>query len=301
MTVLSAPGDTWGISGPQFVLIFLGLLVAGTLLAVVLRVSVTRSRSESPGRLPTPAEAALLTEGRDRAVYAAAAGLRAAGAIGTGDRRRLTVTGPLPADASRLDGAVYEAARRGMPLGAMSADPLVASALTEAQASAERAGWLLEAGQVRRARLGGILLLGLVLLGAARIVAGLDNDRPIVFISVLTGAALVVAVVFLTTVPRLSRSGRAALAELRSRSAHLRPALAPSWNTYGANGAALGVAIYGAAALWAADPAFAAISGLPRPVAPSPAILGASGDDGGGGGDGGGGDGGGGCGGGCGG
>src|SRR5690606_36427881 len=87
MTILSAPGDTWGISGLQFVLIFLGLLVAGTLLAVVLRVSATRPRSEPPGRLPTPAEAALLAEGRDRAVYAVAAGLRVAGAIGTDDRK----------------------------------------------------------------------------------------------------------------------------------------------------------------------------------------------------------------------
>jgi uncharacterized protein (TIGR04222 family) len=293
MTFLSAAGDTWGISGPQFVLIYLALVGAGFLLAVGLRLSATRSGAKQPGRRPTPAEAALLADGPDRAVYAAVAGLRATGVIGV-EGGRLTAAGPLPAGASQLDGAVYEAVRRGIAPKAMGADPLVAAALTEVQASAERAGWLLDPGQTRRARLGAVPLLALVLLGAARIVAGLDNGRPILFISLATVVALVLGLAFLSTAPRVSAAGRAALVELRSHSTHLSPVLTPSWTTYGATGAALGVAIYGTAALWAADPDFAATADVPRDA--SPAADGASGGDSGGDG---GGDGGGGCGGGC--
>ena len=57
-------------------------------------------------------------------------------------------------------------------------------------------------------------------------------------------------------------AGQAVLAESRTRSRHLAPSLAPSWATYGVAGAAMGVALYGTAAIWAADPAFAGAAGL---------------------------------------
>ena len=263
MPALSASGDTWGISDPQFRWIYLGLLVIGTLLAIYLRRS--GSGPDRADRLPTPSEAALLAEGPDRAVYAAVAGLRAAGAIGPGPGGRLACTGPLPPDASRLDGAVFEAARRGVPVRALWSDPLVASALIEVRASAANAGWLLDAAGRRRARLGGLSLLGLALLGFLRIAAGAVNQRPAGFTLFLTLLTLMLAVAFLISVPPTSRAGRAALAQLRSRNAHLYPRQSPAWATYGSTGAALGVAIYGTAAIWAADPSFADATGLPGP------------------------------------
>jgi uncharacterized protein (TIGR04222 family) len=286
--------DTWGISGPQFIMIYLVLLTAGTVLAVVLRRSVTRSGPEGPVRLPTPAQAALLAEGPDRVVYATVAGLRSAGVIGAGTSGHMFASGTLPAGASRLDGAVYEAARRGVEMPALAADPLVASALAEVQSTAASAGWLLDSAQRGRARRGAALMFAVAAVGAARTGSGVANDRPVGIIIFLTLIAIMVGVGFLATVPRLSRAGRAALDRVRRRGAHLDPKKSPAWATYGATGAALGVALYGTAALWAADPAFAAEAGLRRPAADSGYSGG--GDGGGGDGGGGGGCGGGGCG-----
>jgi uncharacterized protein (TIGR04222 family) len=262
MTLLAAPGDTWGIGGPQFLYAYLALFLLFLIAAFGLR-SSARSASSAAGRLPTPAEAAYLVAGPSRAVQASVAGLRGAGAIGAGANRTLAAAGPLPSDASRLDGAVYEAARRGVPLRSLVADPLVASAVAEVDAGARRAGWLMDASQRSRARLGSWLLLGLVAFGAVRITAGIANDKAVTFLVILAIFTFVAALLFFAAVPRVTRSGQAALAELRTRSAHLQPSAGPAWATYGASGAALGVALYGVAFMWAADPVFAAEAGLP--------------------------------------
>src|SRR5690606_8271839 len=127
------------------------------------------------------------------------------------------------------------------------------------------------------------------------------NDRPVGFLIALTIVTAIAAVAFFASVPRMTRSGRATLTELRTRNRHLDPGHSPAWATYGATGAAMGVALYGGAAFWAADPAFAALTGLPRHTATdsgsSAAGVTYGGDGGGGdGGGGGGGCGGGGCG-----
>jgi uncharacterized membrane protein YgcG len=47
------------------------------------------------------------------------------------------------------------------------------------------------------------------------------------------------------------------VADLRARYSYLAPASSPSYATYGANDAALGVALFGASTLYAMDPDFA--------------------------------------------
>ncbi|MEE6262465.1 TIGR04222 domain-containing membrane protein [Plantactinospora sonchi] len=57
---------------------------------------------------------------------------------------------------------------------------------------------------------------------------------------------------------------RRLLARLRGAHEHLAPQLDPSWRLYGPNGAALTVALFGAGAIWRADPRLARTLGLPR-------------------------------------
>ena len=57
MTLLSAPGDTWGIGGPQFLYAFLALFLLFILAAVGLR-SAARAASTGAGRPPTPSQPA---------------------------------------------------------------------------------------------------------------------------------------------------------------------------------------------------------------------------------------------------
>jgi len=57
--------------------------------------------------------------------------------------------------------------------------------------------------------------------------------------------------------PWRTRTADRVLRWLRHRHNHLAPRHNPAYATYGAAGAAMGVALYGTAALWAMDPGFA--------------------------------------------
>jgi uncharacterized protein (TIGR04222 family) len=198
---------------------------------------------------------------------------------------------------------VYEAVRRSTPLTQLEADPLVASGVTEVQASVVRAGWLVESGARGLARLGGFVLAVLFGVGLLRTIFGIQNGRPVFYLVLLLIVTALLSVYFLAATPRLTRAGAAAMKEIQSRNRHLDPRQAPSWTTYGASGMAMGVALWGTAALWSADPAFAADAGLRHQALGGSGAASSLGGDGGSGascsGGGGGGCGGGGCGGGC--
>jgi hypothetical protein len=118
-----------------------------------------------------------------------------------------------------------------------------------------------ERAQVRFAALPLALLFA---VGAARIWAGVQNGKPVTFI---VFAVIMVGLVCLGLViskPSLTASGRTALTAARIRNRVLSPSMSPSWATYGPTGAALGVALFGGAALYSLDPAFAQASEMQR-------------------------------------
>lgn len=99
-----------------------------------------------------------------------------------------------------------------------------------------------------------------------RLVSGLFSGRPVGYL-LLTLVALLIVTLVLRRVPMLTRAGRAALRSVRSQHTHLAPASAPAYATYGAAGAAMGVALYGTASLWALDPGFAEQAEIQRQAA----------------------------------
>ena len=147
----------------------------------------------------------------------------------------------------------------------IKSDPRVANALRRTNDRLVEDGLVLSANQRASARTAALPVLGVAALGVARIVAGTSNHKPVGF---LVFAAIVVLVVGLRllAVPTTSRAGRELMHRLRASNAHLRPNQAPSWATYGAAGAMLGVALWGTEALWAADPAFASQAGIARTI-----------------------------------
>jgi uncharacterized protein (TIGR04222 family) len=295
MLDLAAPEDTWGIAGQDFLNAYIGALAVFVVAAIALRIAATRGSGDTYPPQPTPNQVALLEGGPARAVYAALAGLRAAGIVEIGELRQLMVTGPAPAGLSRLDHAVYDAARRNVQVRSLEADPAVRSALAELADAVGRAGWVVEASRRSRARLGAWLVLGLAVFGLVRIAAGIANDRDVLYLVALASIAFV-AGIYLLQVPRRSAAGRRAVATVRSAHGHLAPSQAPAWATYGLSGAAMGVALYGTTSLWAADPEFAEQAGIRQgtDTGSSGAHIGGCGGDSGGGDSGGGG-----CGGGC--
>jgi uncharacterized protein (TIGR04222 family) len=274
MTVYAA--DTWGISGPRFIGIY--LTVAALAVAVALLTRFLTGRGDAPSltaRDPLPGDVAYLAGGERRAIHSALAGLRAAEAVDTDDDKKVVATNHPPAGASDLERAVHAALGHGTRPAALYRNRGVEAALTAIRTRLVDAGLLYSDAQQQRMRWAAYTLFAAAALGVARLVSGMLNGKSVEFLFLATGAVLVLAVVLRkppTTTPRANRI----LGQIRSSHQYLEPSQSPSWAVYGATGAGLSVALFGAGALWAADPAFAEEADI-TDGAMSTGVFGASG------------------------
>ncbi|MFD0744577.1 TIGR04222 domain-containing membrane protein [Phytohabitans flavus] len=301
-----AMGDTWGISSATFAVAYALLAAAAIGGAALHRYRALAGPTQFNAKTLASSEVAYLQGGPDLAVYSALAALRCADAVGVSTERQLLVTGEPARRATRLARAVYDAAGRSALPGSLRADAGVAKELARIGDRLERAG-LLPDGQTRAAlTTARYLLTAVLVLGVLRLLSGIANEKPLVFLLLTVLALAATIVVLWRWRPRRTRAGVRALEELRDDHEHLDPAENPSWRLYGPAAAGLAVGLYGSNALWVADPAFAAEAAVRKDLATAPATGsssscgsgssgGSCGSDGGGGG-GGGGCGGGGCG-----
>ncbi|SCL19271.1 TIGR04222 domain-containing protein [Micromonospora pallida] len=291
MTLLAATGDTWGISGPAFLAGYLTVAVLVVVGSAIHRAWLFKGHQQPGFDHLGPQQAAYLNGGARLAVYSSIGALRSVGAVGADRRRLLRATGPLPAGATPLDQAVYQAASRGVRSRDLPQDHWVATALGQLRQDLENRGLAIDAGRRRAARFGPVLLTVLLFVGMLRLFAGFDNDQPVGFLVVSLIVLVVISAVQARRVPYQTRAGRTALRNLRAHYQYLTPSTAPAYATYGAAGTAMGVALFGAATLWAADPTFAQEAEIQRQAAGSSGSSGGcgGGDSGGGGGDSGGG------------
>ncbi|MEO3923197.1 TIGR04222 domain-containing membrane protein [Micromonosporaceae bacterium B7E4] len=297
MDALTVQAETWDVPGPVFLTLYLtiaGLILLGTLLHRL--VGFAGRRPPGAERLH-PVQLAWLSGGDRLAVHATLGGLRAAGAVGTTPQHRLAQTGPLPIRATLLDAAVHRAAAQGVRGRTLDNEPRVRAALADLRADLARSGLAPSPSARPAARIGPVLLLGLVAVGLARLVAGLAGGQPVGYLGLSLLALAPTSVVLLCAVPRRTRAANALLRDLRGQHQHLAPRHSPAYATYGAAGAALGIALFGTAALVEFDPAFAVEAEVQRTMSGSAA--GSTGGGSGGDSSGGDGSGGGGCGGGC--
>jgi uncharacterized protein (TIGR04222 family) len=264
MSGLAAAGDTWGISGPTFLAYFLAAAALVVIGSILHRARVFAGRRDANRRRPTSEEAAYLNGGPRLAGYAALAGLRNADAIGLGPDGSLVQTGPLPAGSTALDQAIHHAAGNRVRPRALRDQHWVAAALADLRDRLERAGLAVTDEQRRAARTGPLLLLALGAVGVTRAFAGVANGRPVGFLVLAIAALAAIALVQLFRVPASTRAGRETLRSLRADNRYLSPGGHPSYATYGAASAALGVALFGTASLYAMDPAFASAAEVQR-------------------------------------
>ena len=263
--MLAAPGDTWGISGSAFLWFFVVAGLSAVIITDAWRFVLTIGPWRRGTPQPTPTQIAYINGGRRLAVYSAIAALRAAGAI-EGEKGAVRMVGPSPSGAPELDRLVYAAAGKGVSQSGMVIHPPVMGALDRLHADVVRLGWLLSPARRRAIRLGTLPVLAVLLLGAARATAGSMSGKPIGYLVLIMVPLLILFCVFLV-VPERSRGARYMLHRTRRSSAHLAPSQRPAWSTYGPTGAALSVGLFGTAALWAADPAFAEAAEIQRQVA----------------------------------
>lgn len=267
-TVLAAQGDTWGIPGPTFLALFAG--AAGVLvIAAFVHRAILFAGHHTPVDQLHPQQVAYLNGGPKLAVYASLAGLKSSGAIGVGPGRTLVASGHMPAGATSLDQAIYNAAGRGVRARDVNSDQWVSMALTSLREDLERRGLAPAEGTRVAARVVPLAMLALLALGVARLIAGISGDKPVGFLIALLIVWVFVSIGFFASVPTQTRAAKRALAELRRRHSYLSPSMGPAYATYGAAGLALGVGLFGAASLWHADAAFAEEAEIQRQFASS--------------------------------
>ena len=261
---LAAQGDTWGIPGPAFLVLYLALLVGLLVVAAIhRRILFAGRRGASVDRLG-PQQVAYLNGGDQLAVYAALGGLRGSGAIAGGPDKRLYQSGPMPGGVTPLDTAVYNAAGRRIRARELVRDEWVTAALQQLREGLEAQGLAVSPAKARAARRWALAGLALGLVGLARLIDGEQNGRPIGFLQVLLVVTVVAFALLVRKRRRATRVATKGLAALRARHAYLAPSQSPSYDTYGPTDASMGVAIYGSATLFVMDPSFAADAEIQR-------------------------------------
>jgi uncharacterized protein (TIGR04222 family) len=283
---MTPPGDTWGISGPTFLLAYGVLTVAVAVAAVRARRALADVSAEVPAtRLnERPYDVAFLNGGGELAVTAALSAMYRAGTISTAGRGVVVAAERPESRADELERAIHHAAATG-PVWrrALPAVGGVAFALHGVEQRLIAAGLLLTAERRRRIRLVGGWVLAVAAFGVVRVMAGFANNRPASFLIIGVVLVTAVGVALVGTAPRRSRAGDALLKRLAADHHVLSPSAEPDWAVHGPAGAALAVGVFGVSALWAADPAFATELAAQRVASGSGGFF-AGGDSGGGGG-----------------
>ena len=262
-----AADATWGIPGPTFLAVYLCAAVTLTGLALLHRRFLFAGSSAPSMHGLGSQQVAYLNGGQRLAVYTALGGLRAAGALSSGPKGTLVQSGPMPAGATPLDVAVYNAAGRRAAVRSLHTDPWVVTATTQVREGLQERGLLPTTAQLRAVRLWSLAMLALLVLGVVRVLSGIANGRPYVLLIILVAAVGLVTGLLRWKTPKRTRTGDSALAAERRQHHHLAPANHPAYATYGASSVAMGVALYGPATLYAMDPTFAASSGIHRVTA----------------------------------
>lgn len=193
--------NTWGISGSFFLLIYAGLLIAtwAWVLAARQRAGGMAGTSAAVGPgLPElgPYEVAMLNGGGRLALAAAVCRLKEDGSLTlNADGRSLGVSGPLPANASAVEEWLCDCVKNST-----AAAPEVLD-----EASAERVlgpirdrlrglGLMPTDRQVASMRWRVLWFAPLLILGAARVIAGTANHHPVFFLVVLMLVSLGLAI-----------------------------------------------------------------------------------------------------------
>jgi uncharacterized protein (TIGR04222 family) len=263
--------NTWGISGPQFLLIYAGLLVLAGLVVVWGRWVLAKppvTQPVDPTQLD-PYELAVLSGGERLAVTTAIVQLSEAGAVTVRrDPPTIVPSGPLPAGAHPVEQAIY--AQGDGVAGRTPGVPLLEAARTPALASLRdrlvRRGLLVRPERARRARML-VVAPGVVLLvGVARLAAGLANGKPVTYLVILLFGALFLLQWVWRRPLRATTQGAAVLRRLRG--SDLAAALWPGRRAQAppilSGGPAFTVALLGAGALWSIDAELAGTLRVPR-------------------------------------
>ncbi len=258
--MLAATSATWGITGEQFLWGYAALCAATA-------IGVWHAYREALGPPAGPTdpmpelsigEIGLLSDGPGCAITAATARLYHDGVV-HGTSGSLSIVGELEPTADPVEREVFDTVGREPWLSVAQIldrvrDSATMRTLTEQMT---HAGLLLDEPHARRIRLLAIVPALVTVIGALRILAGLAEDRPVLVLLAMTAVAGLATVRLATQRLDATRRGQDILERLREESESLLRE--PT-----ASRGALTAALFGAGALWLAEPAIASALGVPR-------------------------------------
>ncbi len=208
-------------SGPEFLGLFLPLLILSFLVASLLKWWMSLPGSTTDTGLPriSPYEAALL-RGREALVEAALASLVHQGRVRM-DVDRLVITGPVPFTAPLIERIVH-AAVEAQELRRSELVRKAKPAIQQLRASLVRRGWLVDDTWAPRAQwLSRLPILAMLLPGFLKILVGLERGRPVAFLVIVCLVGLIAFFVGARE-PWRSRRGDAVLRALRDEQEPLK-------------------------------------------------------------------------------
>jgi uncharacterized protein (TIGR04222 family) len=258
--MVGVAADTWGISGTNFLLIYLGLAAVTAIAIAVRRRALLGSPFGGRDTSLLDYQLALLNGGPELAVMVAVARLRGAHVLAPGpEAKTLRIHSRPKRELDPLEREVFMQVSNNPDLTTRDIRVEVATGPTVAELEqVMRAdGLLVDRKTARQLWLLCLWPLPLLALGIVRLIDGAHNHKPIGYLTVLV-IAMAAAMVWLAfTRPRATAKGMAALESAQRQRANWRRAprdIAPG----------LAVALFGGAALWAVDPSFAAACSIPR-------------------------------------
>ncbi|MDT7799734.1 MAG: hypothetical protein QOI78_3167 [Actinomycetota bacterium] len=198
--------DPWGISGPDFVVLYIALLGAALLIRLIVAGVVgsraARADNVQPGPPPTVYELAFLAGGPDRAVDAAIAALVERGQLRVNSYKQISQAGSRPIEP--LERAVADVAQL-KTTATIRAQVRGSAAMRALEDGLDRRGLLASAAAKRQARTFGLVLqLAVLVLGVARLVNGISLGRPV---GILVPLVLIAAVLTIVAAVRRTRTG----------------------------------------------------------------------------------------------
>ncbi len=208
--------------GPQFLVLYFGLLLFGGYLIWRLRQSLRTPHSLAGGEVPRLSNyhIAYLVGGPWRAFAAALTRLFPVGAVIEEAGGKFARRGALPKGANALERRIWRAAMQPSTVQELFAASTISLKAIRKQLLG--AGLVLsDAADARVRRIPALLMTLIALFGVAKILFGVTRDKPVAFLTIGVILAGIMAVIFLTT--RLLRTGRgdAVLESLRGQHAAL--------------------------------------------------------------------------------
>lgn len=263
LLALGAFPNPFDFTGPEFLLLYLVLLVMAVIVSLGAR---ARSRGPIPPIDPDTLDsetAAVLAHGEPGAGRAALARLLFEGTLEV-DGDRVCIAQPIARDATRVERAIVERAGSSGPVTASEALEASAGAAADLRARMEVQG-LLETDETfaPARRVATTLFLALLGFGAIRVAVGFVRERPVLLLVALMVAAAI-ALFALRRRPFRTRFGETVLARLRRRVP--RPKEGMVVDDVAADAASTAVGLWGGTAIM--DARLAPIAGELDPPAP---------------------------------